>query len=236
VDQALLRALIDLRDRTIQKSRIGFSNRVSAVDRGTDVMDEQSFKLLERWLERFNMLEAELDNDIETLVEGEEIVEYAIAVKGIGKMLAAKAICMIDIERADTVSALWRYAGYGVVDGEREKPTKGEKLHYNARLKTTCYLIGSSFLRSNSPYRQVYDDARVFYEANRPDWTKGHQHNAATRKMIKVWLSHLWEVWRKLEGLPVRDLYVTEHLGHNHYMRPQDFGWPEIADKKEQTI
>jgi hypothetical protein len=145
----------------------------------------------------------------------------------VGDILAAKVISMIDIQRADTVSALWRYAGYGVVNGEREKPTKGEALHYNKRLKTTCYLIGSSFLRSNSPYRQIYDSSKEYYETNR-DWTKLHRHHAAMRKMIKVWLSHLWEVWRTLEGLPVRNIYAEDKLGHNHYISPQDYGWPKV--------
>lgn len=237
MDQVLLRALVDLRDKTIQKSRIAFSNRMGAVERGADNMDERSYKLLERWMNRFDELEDEIDETIEELVEDEPIVEYAIQVKGIGKMLAAKAICMIDIERDDTVSALWRYAGYGVVDGVKEKPTKGEKLHYNARLKTTCYLIGGSFLKSNSPYRKVYDDAREYYDANRPDWTKAHKHNAAMRKMIKVWLAHLWLVWRTIKGLSTRPLYVNEKLGHSTYMNPQEFGWPEVnvADNVEKT-
>jgi len=150
-----------------------------------------------------------------------------VEVRGIGYMLAAKTVAMIDIERAETVSALWRYAGYGVVDGERERPTKGEKLHYNKRLKTTCYLIAVSMLRSNSPYRKIYDSAREYYAANR-DWTKGHCHNASLRKMTKIWLQHLWITWRKLEGMPTNDPYAHEKLAHNSYYTPQEFGWPAV--------
>jgi hypothetical protein len=149
-------------------------------------------------------------------------------IKGIGPMLAAKVIAMVDIHRADTVSALWRYAGYGVVDGERERPTKGERLHYNKRLKIALRQIGVSFMKCDSPYRRVYDAARDYYDANRPEWTPGHLHNAAMRKMIKVFLSHLWERWRVLEGRPTRALYVQEKLGHNHVYRAADFGWPEL--------
>jgi hypothetical protein len=221
-----LRALVDLRDRTLQKSRIAFGLRVGAIERGAD--QSKSSELFGKWEERFAELEKEADEDIKDLVTGMPIIDAMVAVKGVGYLLAAKVVAMIDIERADTVSALWRYAGYGVNDGEREKPVKGEKLHYNIRLKTTCYLIGSSFLRSNSPYRQVYDDAKVFYEANRPDWTKAHRHQAAMRKMIKLWLSHTWQVWRKLEGLPTRELYVQEKLGHQHIRQPQEFGWPQV--------
>lgn len=226
MDETVLRALIDLRDRTIQKNRIAFSNRMFAIEQGVDVPTNGSEEILKRWLERFSELEVEAEKDIKKAVKGVEIIDRMIEVKGVGPMLSAKVVSMIDINRADTISALWRYAGYAVVDGAREKPTKGERLHYNARLKTTCYLVGSSFLKSGSPYRKVYDDSREYYEANRPDWTKAHQHNAAMRRMIKLWLSHLWLEWRKVEGLDTRQPFVQERLGHGHIIAPQEMGWP----------
>lgn len=223
----LLRALVDLRDRQIQKARIQFSNRLSAIERDADDPARSGqTQIVTRWLERFTELETDLDKDIARVVRDEPMYEQLSAVKGIGPMLAAKLLAMIDIERSDTISALWRYAGYAVIDGEREKPVKGEKLHYNKRLKTTLYLVGTAFLRANSPYRRVYDSAREYYDANRPDWTKLHQHNAAMRKMIKLFLSHLWDQWRKAEGLPVTDPYVHDRLGHNHKYEPEQFGWP----------
>jgi len=220
-----LRTLVDLRDRTLQKTRIAFSNRISAIERGTDNGDQE---LLEKWLGKFEELESACDSDIFTMVKDYPIIEHLDALKGIGKLLAAKLVSMIDIEKADTVSALWRYAGYAVIDGAREKPTKGEKLHYNARLKTTCYLIGSSFLKCSSPYRDIYDTSKEFYEVNRSDWTKLHRHNAAMRKMIKIFLAHLWEQWRKLNNLPVTQPYILLKPEHNHPYKRSDFGWPEI--------
>lgn len=227
MNETIIRALVDMRDRTLQKSRIAFGNRISAIERGDDIADEITLAMLSRWHKRFDDLEAEATNDLIELVKDETIIKHMVEVKGVAETLAAKVISMIDIERADTVSALWRYAGYGVVNGEREKPVKGEKLHYNKRLKTTCYQVGTSFLRSNSPYRQTYDNAREHYEVKRAEWTKGHQHNAAMRKMIKLWLSHLWVRWRELEGLPTNHPYVHEKLGHNHYIKPEDMGWPQ---------
>lgn len=218
----LARALVDLRDRIIQKARIQFSNRLSAIDRGTDNPTYRHY--IEQWMTKFQLLEDELDSSIKDLADDFPIVEYMCRVKGVGKTLALKTVVMIDIHRADTISALWRYAGYAVINGEREKPVKGEKLHYNIRLKTTCYLIGSSFLRSGSPYRDIYDKAREEYES-REDWTKLHKHNAAMRKMIKVWLSHLWLVWRKLEGLPVSDPWIVAENNHHRLYTPEEFGW-----------
>jgi len=221
----LLRTLVDLRDRQIQKARIQFGNRLGAIERGEDESDDRQANVLERYHKRFQDIEVELDADIKKQVAEYPIYKHLSTVKGIGPGLAAKLIAMIDIERADTISSLWRFAGYAVINGERERPTKGEKLHYNKRLKTTCYLIATSFLRSNSPYRRVYDEAKVHYEATRPDWTKGHRHNAANRKMVKVFLSHLWLRWRQLEGLPVSRPYVHDILKHGSLYTPEEFGW-----------
>ena len=221
-----IRPIVDLRDRTLQKSRIAFTNRIAAVERGSDVMDEASLAMIEKWQARFEELEKEADADIAGLVKDEPIVEQLTHLKGIGSLLAAKLVSAIDIQRADTVSALWRYAGYAVNgDGQRERPTKGERLHYNVRLKTTCYLVAVSFLRSNSPYRSVYDQARTYYADNRPEWTKAHQHQAALRKMTKVFLSHLWLVWRTLEGLETGQPYIIGKGNHTHYLAPVQFGW-----------
>jgi len=178
-------------------------------------------------------------------------------VKGVGPILACKMLShirvkpcrevvfkdpkaetkeLIEVDRpyADTISALWRYAGYGVENGERERPAKGERRPYNLRLKTTVFLAGSSFLRANSPYRQFYDSAKAQYEARdlaRPTeqrWGKYHRHLAAMRRMNKMFLSHLWLVWREIEGLPVRDPYVEEKLGHTHIVSPWDMVNPEV--------
>lgn len=223
-----VRALVDLRDRTLQKSRIAFGNRISALERGADTADPATQKILAKWHERFEELEKEADKDIALLVGDIEIVKQLTALKGVGRLLAAKLVAMIDIERADTVSALWRYAGYGVVDGARERPQKGEKLHYNIRLKTTLYLIATSFLRASSPYRAIYDSSKANYEANRPDWNKARIHAASMRRMIKVFLAHLWNRWRTLEGLSTRPLYVHEKLGHTSKERAEDYGWPAL--------
>lgn len=241
-DMDTLRVLIDLRN-TVQKQRIAFGNRISAIERGVDSSNPASISTLNVWLERFKELESNADDDIDDAVFGMRIVEEMTEVKGVGKLLAAKIVALIDITVPTTVSKLWRYAGYGVVEtedektgekiGKREWPTKGEKIHYNKRLKTTLYLLATSFLRTNSPYRRVYDDAREYYDRTRPDWTKGHKHAASMRKMIKMYLAHLWSTWRVIEGLPIRSPYVHEKLGHTTMLKATDFGWPVLKERDD---
>jgi hypothetical protein len=57
----------------------------------------------------------------------------------------------------------------------RDRLVEGYMSPYNKRLKTTVYLICGSFLKSNSPYRALYDRQRVYYSDNREDWSKARQ-------------------------------------------------------------
>lgn len=36
----------------------------------------------------------------------------------------------------------------------------------------------------------------------------GHIHQRAMRKMVKLWLSHIWTTWREIEGMPVTSPYA----------------------------
>lgn len=224
--QHLLRAFVILRTSVLQQERIALGNRLSAIERGDDQSSPEAIAMLTKWHTRFQELEEQATDDIDLLSEGLEIIDRMTRVKGVGRTLASKIVSMIDISKARTVSALWRYAGYGVVNGQRERLVKGERSHFNRELKTYCYQIGSSMMRTGSPYRAVYESAKEYYQASRPDWTKAHIHNASLRKMVKIFLSHLYVEWRSLEGLPVREPYVVDHVvGHTNTYRPAEFGW-----------
>lgn len=252
----ILRPLIDLRDRTIQKNRIAFQQRLMAIDQERDTADPFTYDMLTRYKERFIALEAEIDEDINTIAGDIEIIQRASAVHGVGLMLASKLVAMIDIERAGHVSSLWRFAGMAVtpactecgtvmpqgngnkctecggeVTYRADRPRKGQKLPYNSRLKVYCWQLATSFLRSNSPYRAIYDKSKEYYEANRPDWNKSRRHRAAMRKMIKVFLQHLWVTWRTIENLPVTEPYSHAHQAHESYLKPEEFGWEAVSNK-----
>lgn len=49
---------------------------------------------------------------------------------------------------------------------------------------------------------------------------KGHLDMMAMRKMIKLFLAHLWLTWREGEGLPISKPYVSDKLGHKHVISP----------------
>lgn len=51
---------------------------------------------------------------------------------------------------------------------------------------------------------------------------EGHLDFMARRHTIKLFLSHLWLVWRKALDLPVGKPYPVEHLGHTTVISPWD--------------
>jgi len=233
-----IREITQLR-QDIQKIRVGFGNRVSAIERGADPSGDTEKALFERYHSRLIALEQECNQDIVAEIKAMDmpIFRRIMAIKGIAAITAAKIISPIDITRADTISALWRYAGYGVVEGKREKPIKGEKLHYNRDLKIAVRLAVESFIKCGSPYADLYRTEKEKFAATHPEATKMHCHNAAIGKAAKVFLSHLWQVWRQLEGLPMRELFAVEKLGHSHTLKPEAFGWcvgPECDQKKKR--
>lgn len=210
----------------IQRERIAFSLRRQQMERdGNGSLESPGYKLAIDYESRFLYFEQTILGDIERYATELPIVDQLIKIKGIGKLLAAKIAAPIDITIADTVSSLWKYAGYAVNDqGKSDRPTKGERLHYNPSLKSTLYVVASSMLRANSPYRRVYDRSKEQYQG-KTDWTKQHIHFASNRKMIKMFLSHLWLVWRQMEGLPVTQPYVHDVMQHTHYETPAEYGW-----------
>ncbi len=214
-----MRELYNLR-QSVQRQRIRLSNQLSAIERGDSPAQPELPTL---FMERFDGIEKEIDGYIAQSISEHPAWPWLEKVKGIGPALAGRLLAPIDIERATSVSALWKYAGQGVTPaGERDKPVKGEKLSYNADLKSTCYLIATSFLRASSQYRRFYDAKKAYYQSNRPDWTPKRIDMAAKRFMVKMFLSHLWMVWREAEGLPVTLPYAHDQLGHVDYVGPSE--------------
>lgn len=84
---------------------------------------------------------------------GDSIVgKWASSQVGIGQVLTAGLMSYIDIEKAHSPGAIWRYAGLD--------PSYNNKKSYNSELKSICWKIGSSFAKystkPNSFYGKLY--------------------------------------------------------------------------------
>ncbi len=132
------------------------------------------------------------------------------------------------------------------IKGEAPKRIRGYHYLFNTRLKMICWKVGEQLVKQgNKHYRNIYDKAKIYYankarkegltiipaavlktkkKADKEKYiSEGHIHNRAKRKMVKMFISNLWEAWRLCEGLEVRPPYVIEKLGHQRYI-----SWPEV--------
>lgn len=101
--------------------------------------------------------------------------------------------------------------------GQTMRPKKGEKLPYNAWLKTKMVgVLAPVLLQVGSPWRKHYDDYKN--RKIQAGWGRSdaHRHQAALRYMIKMLLLDIWRRWREYEGLPIVPPYAEAYLGHGH--------------------
>jgi hypothetical protein len=196
-------------------------------------------------LENLMALEKYVDGKVAARIKTHPAYGWFSRVKGVGKENIGKVVGPIDIEIADTVSSLWKFAGFSVDDGRAPQRRKGAgPLHYNSQLRSMCWRLGSSLLRARGKFYGYYLEQKERYvqryqnegrsivpatalpkkdgKRYEPEnmISEGHVHNQALRKMIKMFLSCLWVVWREAEGLPVTRPYAIDQLGHNSYIDP----------------
>ena len=81
-------------------------------------------------------------------------------VTGVGPVISAGLLAHIDITRAPTAGAIWRYAG---LDPTSEWK-KGQKRPHNASLKTLCWKLGESFVKvcnhKDAVYGKIYQERK----------------------------------------------------------------------------
>lgn len=115
----------------------------------------------------------------------------------------AKPCPMKTMDEADTYES-----------GKAQKPVKGEKLKYNAWLRSKLVgAVGSAQITNGTRWRKLYDDYK--HRKLTQGWgvSDGHRHAAAVRYMVKMMLLEIWKAWREYEGLPVRPSYHEEKQG-----------------------
>lgn len=235
----ILRLLVDERTR-IQKSRIAWFNRLLAADAldSGDVYDAAE-PIYEWYLAREKEMNNRLKKEVKALCLADPILFATMQVPGVGAILAPRILADIDFSIPDHASSLHRFAGYSVKDGKREQPELGKPRPMNKRLKIAMRNTVQSFIymtSAKSAYAGFYDRARATAAAN-PAFAgekAGHLYNHAIGVTAKLFLSHLWEVGRRLQGLPVDGPYVVVHLPGHTYIPPQDFGWPDVEDVLER--
>jgi hypothetical protein len=237
-----LKVMMDGREQ-MRKLVNSFNNRILAMKRGTDDLDEKTLEWLEAKLKEAKSELSKIDRRIEKYMKiymTLPIVKKAMAIKGLGAVTIAYMLIYIDIEKARYASSLWSYTGLDKPSHKRyEKTVAGGG---NKTLRTALYAMAESMIKTRSVYRDVYDAEKEKLSASEKvtnsrntqgkmiecmwkDTKPCHRHGAAIRKMIKHFLADFWFVWRSSEGLPTAALYVQEKMGHKGIIRPEERGW-----------
>lgn len=262
---------------TLLKEKNKFENRLRAIEQGhsnlnadfeRELMEAAYKQSLQVLVKPKNKSEEQFS--VQRILYSEAsscgmIWDWLLSIKGLSERLSAQLLALVDDPGAyDTISKLWRHAGYGVFEywvdengkvkapyvgrkwnenkGEFEqvKPTpkpewrltkmrdrgiEGYALPYNKQLKALLWNITYSFIMQQTPiYSDIYYQEKERQAMVSPELTKGHIDNRARRKVSKIFLQHLWLVWRECEGLPVTKPYVHDVMGHTHYVAPPN--WP----------
>jgi hypothetical protein len=202
-------------------------------------------------------LERQAKSVLEAWTDESTVSAWAKSQIGIGGVLAAGLEAHIDITRAHTAGAIWRFAGLD----PSLKWGKGEKRPHNARLKTHCWKIGDSFVkvsgRDDAFYGQLYrqrkaqevernesgDNADAAAQTLEDRTIKDRKLRAtyeagllpdgrvdlrARRWVVKLFLSHWHAVaYRAHHGKNPPNPYVITHLGHVDMIVPPGWPWPE---------
>ncbi|MDI6591994.1 MAG: hypothetical protein QME61_03625 [Patescibacteria group bacterium] len=158
-----------------------------------------------------------------------------------------------------TVSQMNAYCGLDVKNGAAPKRKKGGKLTFNQMARAVIVgRLGTSLLKQrDSGYRRLYDQekqrltrrfekegikilpsSKIKMEGGKePEGviSELHLHRMAMRKMVKIFLSHFWEIVRKAEGLPAGKPYVIEVKGHPHYIPPITDISSELVNKPKRV-
>lgn len=144
----------------LQKLRIQSGARGSRkAEHAEAQLSNRAKKKLDEQSELVKQLERNALWHVTDLLKGVPIAEWCLEIRGLGPTMTGVLLAEIDIARANTPSALWRYCGLSVVDGHADRRKKGEKLSFNPWLKSKVLkVMGDCFIKSNSPYRKFYDD------------------------------------------------------------------------------
>ena len=108
-----------------------------------------------------------------------------------------------------------------------QKRTPGYQSNWNDKLKSLAWKATTSFIKqpaTRSKYRKLYDKIKKDERKKHPKkiikngktfFNDGHINNRAIKKVSKIFLAHVWQTWRRQQGLEATEPYAKQLLGHS---------------------
>lgn len=249
-DKLVLEALAHDYDRCMS-IRLAFDNQLRAFERRSTKIPTLSVFVAYR--DQMAALEEVIYAHACMFILRHPVSEWLLGIPGLGVVTALKLLAFIPlVNESDfvTVSKLYKFCG--LVPGYN-RPVAGQKLCYSRRVKTTLYnfwraaVTNDTRIRAYDPkllpdrlYTDVYNNWFQIYterQQSKPEkerWTPMHCRLAAKNKMMTLFISHLWTVWREALGYPARKHYVHEVLKHQTEYKPYEFSSYALYSKRKQ--
>jgi hypothetical protein len=239
---------------SMQDQRKALSNELRALYKSDEPHDTVAF-----FSAQFELLENEIKKALDAYSDSDQLGRWARSQYGVGPVITAGLLAHIDISRARTAGAIWRYAGLD----PSSKWEKGQKRPWNAHLKVLCWKLGDSFKKFHNQdecfYGKLYEQRKTFEverdeaggnaatakntleernirdKATKETYEAGHLPAGrldlrAMRWAVKIFLAHYQEVgWTIATGTPPPDPYPISHLGHAHRIMPPN--WPQPSSQ-----
>ena len=232
----------------MQEGRIRANNQIRALTASGEPHESIAWLSTES-----RVLEESVKRALDAYSASHPVGKRMRTVVGVGPVIAAGLLAHIDITRAPTAGAIWRYAG---LDPTSEWK-KGQKRPHNASLKTLCWKLGESFVKvcnhKDAVYGKLYqerkevelakNEAGAFADQAAAKLEKfnigkttdaykaysvgklppAHIHARAKRVAVKMFLSHLHQVWHEVEfgkTAPVPYVFEFADKEHVHKIEP----------------
>lgn len=95
---------------------------------------------------------------------------------------------------------------------ENQMPHRAKGFHFNFNMtgRKIFWMCSEQLIKSNGIYkRMIYDKYKEIDSKEHPDFPAHRLHTRARRKIIKLFMSHVWEVLRQSEKLPAIKPYTV---------------------------
>lgn len=238
-----VRYLVDMYYQ-MQDGRIRADGQIRAMEKTEEP------NLVLQWLsEQHSSLENQVKLALLKYAKSKPIGQWLLSICGIGPVITAGLMAHIDITKAQTAGAIWKFAGLD----PNTKWEKGKRRPWNASLKTLCWKAGESFVKvsnnDNDVYGKLYLEKKEYYQKkNKAEEYKeialekakkvgknteaykhyikgklppGHIHAMAKRFAVKIFLSHLFDkMYREYYKKEPPKPFAIAILGHAHEIKP----------------
>ena len=175
---------------------------------------------------KFNPVCKDCGGDLKLLKDAEDDEKKTYLCLECGKKSEGMLTHRMAIRDYPKISNWWTMCGRG--DPKYKKRRKGcseqeAKKAGSPRLKQSGFHLADSFIKQTNKYYEFYIQVKDEYRLKQPEWTKMKCSNYAKNNMIKLFLSHWWQVAREIDELPITEPYASTILGHTGVIKP--FYW-----------